>query len=117
MSQQCSACPIVSEPQHADIAIINADEVEWLSQFRRGTDRDPELSCTVIMQLNVLEGGPDVTWEGPGIESQRIVSLPLCERFWSIREQVTDFPTGLDFFLTSQYQLMALPRSTVVRTK
>lgn len=107
------ACPVVDDPQQADLAIITAVEVDYLEQFRCGTDRDPELSCTVIVQLDSLEGGRPVVLEGPGIESQRAVTLPLCERFWSERNRVTDFPKGLDFFMTSQRQLMALPRSTV----
>ena len=109
------ACPVASEPQQADLAIIAAGEVDYLAYFRAGTDRDPEQSCTVIVQLDSLEGGQQVVLEGPGIESQRAINPPLCERFWSARSQVTDFPRGLDFFMTSQRQLMALPRSTVVR--
>ncbi|AFK61357.1 carbon-phosphorus lyase complex subunit [Advenella kashmirensis WT001] len=51
------ACPVVDDPQQADLAIITAVEVDYLEQFRCGTDRDPELSCTVIVQLDSLEGG------------------------------------------------------------
>lgn len=111
------ACPVVSDPQQADLAMVAAGDIDCLDRFRTGTDRDPELSCTVIVQLDSLEGGREMVLEGPGIESQRAVSLPLCERFWSTRSQVTEFPRGLDFFMTSQRQLMALPRSTVVRMK
>ncbi|HLU01642.1 MAG TPA: phosphonate C-P lyase system protein PhnH [Advenella sp.] len=107
------ACPVTDEPQQADLAIMTAAEVDYLEQFRRGTDRDPELSCTVIVQLDSLEGGRPVALNGPGIESERAVTLPLCERFWSARDRLNDFPRGLDFFMTSQRQLMALPRSTV----
>ncbi|MGX9934384.1 phosphonate C-P lyase system protein PhnH [Advenella kashmirensis] len=107
------ACPVTNDPRQADLAIITAAEVDYLEQFRCGTDRDPEQSCTVIVQLDSLQGGRQVVLEGPGIESQRAVTLPLCERFWSARNRVTDFPKGLDFFMTSQRQLMALPRSTV----
>ncbi|MGO1765921.1 phosphonate C-P lyase system protein PhnH [Advenella sp. S44] len=108
------ACPVTDDPQQADLAIMVASEVDDLARFRTGSDRDPEQSCTVIVQLDSLEGGRQVVLEGPGIESQRAISPSLCERFWSARNQVTDFPRGLDFFMTSQHQLMALPRSTVV---
>lgn len=108
------ACPVVDDPQQADLAIITATEIDYLAQFPCGTDRDPEMSCTVIVQLDSLDGGREVVLQGPGIESQRTVTLPLSEPFWSARERVTDFPKGLDFFMTSQRQLMALPRSTVV---
>ncbi len=108
------ACPVTDDPQQADLAIMVATDVDDLACFRTGTDRDPEQSCTVIVQLDSLEGGRQVVLSGPGIESQRAIGPSLSERFWSARSQVTDFPRGLDFFMTSQHQLMALPRSTVV---
>ena len=111
------ACPVVNDPQQADLAIIAADDVDCLGRFRTGTDRDPELSCTVIIQLDSLQGGRSVVLKGPGIESQREIAPPLNDAFWTAREQVNEFPRGLDFFMTSQRQLMALPRSTAARLK
>lgn len=111
------ACPVVDESQQADLAIIAADDVDCLNQLRTGTDRDPELSCTVIIQLDSLQGGRSVVLKGPGIESEREIAPPLNDAFWASREQVNEFPRGLDFFMTSQRQLMALPRSTAARMK
>ena len=111
------ACPVVNDPQQADLAIIAADEVDCLSRFRTGTDRDPELSCTVIVQLDTLAGGRSIVLKGPGIESEREIAPPLNDAFWAAREQINEFPRGLDFFMTSQRQLMALPRSTAARLK
>ncbi|ETF03203.1 carbon-phosphorus lyase [Advenella kashmirensis W13003] len=111
------ACPVVDEPQQADLAIIAAGDVDCLNQFRTGTDRDPELSCTVIIQLDSLQGGRSIVLKGPGIESEREIAPPLNDAFWAAREQVNEFPCGLDFFMTSKRQLMALPRSTAARMK
>lgn len=111
------ACPVVDESQQADLAIIAADDADCLNQLRTGTDRDPELSCTVIIQLDSLQGGRSVVLKGPGIESEREIAPPLNDAFWAAREQVNEFPRGLDFFMTSQRQLMALPRSTAARMK
>jgi len=110
------ACPVVDDPQQADLALVTESDVGGLGRFRTGTDRDPELSCTVIIQLDSLQGGRSVVLKGPGIESQREIAPPLNDAFWAAREQVNEFPRGLDFFMTSQRQLMALPRSTAART-
>ncbi len=111
------ACPIVADPAQADMAVITAQDVAYLSRFRIGTDRDPEMSCTVIMQLASLTDGMPVVLRGPGIETEREIAALLDEPFWHMRNELTPFPRGLDFFMTSQRQIMALPRSTVARLK
>ncbi len=111
------ACPVVADPAEADLAVIGAQDVAYLAQFRTGTDRDPEMSCTVIIQLASLTEGAPVVLRGPGIESERDIAVPLCEQFWQLRNELTQFPRGLDFFMASQREIMALPRSTVARLK
>ena len=106
-------CPIVATPEQADFALLTGDEMRELPAFNPGTDRDPDLSCTVLVQLDALEGGKPATWQGPGISGTRTMRLPLPDAFWPQRA-AHSFPKGLDFFLTADTAFVGLPRSTRV---
>ncbi|HZJ97974.1 MAG TPA: phosphonate C-P lyase system protein PhnH [Oligella sp.] len=112
------ACPISESPQEADFALLTVDDLEVLKQLNSGTDRDPELSCTAILQLDELYAVETKSfatqWRGPGIEKPVQVSLDVPTNLWVIREQINQFPCGIDMVFCEQQQLLALPRSTQV---
>ncbi|MBK1781933.1 phosphonate C-P lyase system protein PhnH [Advenella sp. WQ 585] len=108
------ACPVVEQPQDADFALMLAAETGVIASLNAGTDRDPELSCTALIQLDSFEGGLPTLWQGPGIETQRQLCLPVDKAFWQIRQAVTAFPCGIDMFFIAGEQIMALSRSTQV---
>ncbi|SHG75233.1 phosphonate C-P lyase system protein PhnH [Pollutimonas bauzanensis] len=110
-------CPVVGERGAAAFALLTADEFGepgGLGEFRQGSDRDPELSCTLLVQLPGLEEGAPLSWQGPGIRQERVLRLPLPQAFWQERKDACGFPKGLDIFFTSGQRLLALPRSTRV---
>ncbi len=106
-------CPVVADPGQAAFAFLAADDLEALPGFSTGTDRDPHLSCTVIVQLDDLQSGHATTWQGPGILDKRSMRLPLPAAFW-LQRNASAFPQGLDYFFTTGRQLAGLPRSTRV---
>lgn len=106
-------CPIVAAPAEAAFALLTGAESAVLPAFNPGTDRDPDLSCTVILQLDGLDSGPPTTWQGPGIATTRTLRPQLPEVFWAQRA-AHGFPKGLDFFLTAGNAFVGLPRSTRV---
>lgn len=108
----CDA-PLATRPEEAVFAVVTPDELAALPAFDPGTDRDPHLSCTVLVQLDALEGGPATTWQGPGILGSRAVRLPVPDGFWAQRG-VHGFPKGLDFFFGAGDAFVGLPRSTRV---
>ena len=108
----CS-CPIVTAREHAAFALLAVDDLDDLSGFTSGTDRDPDQSCTLLVQLPGLEQGGAASWQGPGILHKRSVRLPVSDGFWQQRN-VHLFPRGLDVFFTAGNALMGLPRSTRV---
>ncbi len=107
-------CPIVSDRQNARFALLDDSQLQDLSGFDLGTDRYPDQSCTLLVQLPALEGGRPLAWRGPGIQSENQVALPLAEHFWQQRETRNDFPRGIDVFFLAGNQLLGLPRSTHV---
>lgn len=105
-------CQIVAERETADFALLDAQALDDLSGFCTGSERFPDQSCTLLVQLDGLEGGATLSWSGPGILGQREVSLPVSAAFWQQRAARSDFPRGLDAFFAADQSLIGLPRST-----
>lgn len=105
-------CPIVAERASADFALLGTEELADLSGFCAGSERFPDQSCTLLIQLDALEGGAALNWSGPGILGQREVSVPVPAALWQQRGARNDFPRGLDLFFTAGQSLVGLPRST-----
>lgn len=112
------ACPITENLQTADFALLSLQDAALIAELNAGTDRDPELSCTAIIQVDSLlsDATEEVLtqWRGPGIEKPVTLQLGLPERFWEVRAQINQFPRGIDIVFCAAEQLMALPRSTQV---
>ena len=107
------ACPIVDDPAQAVFALLTQTELDNINAFNPGNDRDPDLSCTLLIQLPTLSNGDAQHLQGPGIEHQRTIELPVPSNVWDQRRRHT-FPQGLDMFFAANRQMMGLPRSTRV---
>jgi len=105
-------CPIVAERESADFALLGPQELADLSGFCTGSERFPDQSCTLLVQLDALEGGAALSWSGPGILGPREVRLPVPAALWQQRATRNDFPRGLDLFFAADRSLIGLPRST-----
>jgi alpha-D-ribose 1-methylphosphonate 5-triphosphate synthase subunit PhnH len=105
-------CPMAAHRHEAAIAVLDGEDADDLQGFNSGEARRPDLSCTLIIQLPELEGGPPTHWRGAGILRERQVFLPLSAAFWEARAHRNAFPLGLDIFFTAQARLMGLPRTT-----
>lgn len=105
-------CPIVAEREAADFALLDPQTLDDLSGFCTGSERFPDQSCTLLIQLHGLDGGTALSWSGPGILGQREVSLPVPDALWQQRAARNDFPRGLDLFFAADQSLIGLPRST-----
>ena len=105
-------CPVVETREAAAFAVLDSAELDDLAGFDGGTERYPDQSCSLIVQLDQLDGGHCWRWQGPGIETQRLVDLPLPAAFWGQRDRRTQFPRGLDIFFCAGECLIGLPRST-----
>lgn len=105
-------CTIAASREEAAFAILDSRELEDLRGFGVGSERYPDQSCSLIVQLDELGGGQCRRWQGPGIETERLMALPVPFGFWTQRERRTQFPRGLDIFFSAGEWLIGLPRST-----
>ena len=120
--------PLVNDPQSAMFVIANADEITELSYFNKGTDESPEMSCSLVLQVEYLtnttaqfmntdnENSTLLKLEGPGIQAEKYIriaklSTPLLDY---LTQRPDAFPKGLDFYFVSNKQLLCLPRTTKV---
>lgn len=105
-------CPIVEAREDAMFALLDAAALDDLSGFYAGSERYPDQSCTLLIQLEHLDRGPALSWQGPGIDGSRLVGLPLKPAFWQQRAARNDFPRGLDALFCADGEVLGLPRST-----
>ncbi|MCL9775251.1 phosphonate C-P lyase system protein PhnH [Vibrio methylphosphonaticus] len=117
-----SGAPIVTEQIAADFAVIAKGDLlplgsEWLG-FNQGNEEYPDQAATVIVELDSLTSGQRISLSGPGIETRCdafIGNVPSeFLTFLTSRQELTDFPLGIDLILVHQQDVLCLPRTTHV---
>lgn len=112
----CSA-PITDDRRHATFSVIgNARELDTFEHFKLGSDENPEIAGTLIIEVAELGGDDGQLLAGPGIrERTRLHVGGVAAGFW---QQVADnhalFPRGVDLILSCGTRIAGLPRSVRV---
>jgi alpha-D-ribose 1-methylphosphonate 5-triphosphate synthase subunit PhnH len=93
------------------IAIGSWQDFTPLSAFPVGSAEYPDRSTTLITEVGLLgrEGSNACRLTGPGIQDFSTLCLPDPAL---MQANAALFPLGLDFILTSESSVAALPRST-----
>lgn len=108
---------IAALPQDAAFACIaRPADMPVLHAFAQGTAAAPELSATLLIELESFDGGLGLQWHGPGIRSSHTVRVAgLPPSFWSQwSANHADFPQGVDVIFCCGAQAVGLPRTTRV---
>lgn len=100
----------LSGPSECMFALGTWDDLKPISAYSVGTSQYPDRSTTLIVECADLTAS-GATLQGPGIKARAALSLPEIAAFQSNNAL---FPLGLDFILTCEEKLAALPRSTQV---
>lgn len=109
-----TGCRWVADPQQADFALV-LDPISMppLPTFVQGTPEEPEGSTTLLIQIEGWRG-ETVILSGPGIPSQRSVSLAAESGLVAdLERNGRRYPQGVDLFLFVEQQVMGLPRSVI----
>lgn len=106
-----TGAPTVAAEQ-AQFALGDWEALLPLSRFPIGTPEYPDRSATLIVEMPRL-AAEGITLSGPGIARRAALHLPDPD---AMRANAARFPLGLDFFLTCNDRVTALPRSTRVHT-
>ncbi|MCI5078349.1 phosphonate C-P lyase system protein PhnH [Oricola sp.] len=110
-----TGAPMAEFASEAAFALmVDAGAVPPLTGFALGTQEYPDRSTTLVLQVDALTGGPNLTLAGPGIKgTQTIAPRPMPGHFdlqW--REINGLYPRGLDIILAAPDAVACLPRTT-----
>lgn len=99
--------------------IADLENLPDLATFSQGSQQYPDRSTTLLIQVDVLRNGPELTLTGPGIDQQtEILIEPISPLFldqWQANNQL--FPRGVDVIFTTETSIMCLPRTTKISSK
>ncbi len=112
-----TGAPVAARPQQASFVVCtDIRQGLTLNDFATGSADAPEFSCTLLVELPSLTGGPDLDWRGPGIRDvQRVGLQGLPPEFWAQwQANHVGFPQGVDLIFTCGEFAMGLPRTTRV---
>ena len=110
-----AGCPVTDAPGDAGFVLACGRPPAWDS-LAAGTEEEPHLSATLILQVAALAEGEGFRLTGPGIEHAhrlRIDGLP--DGFaagWAANR--ARFPRGVDVIVCAGDRLAALPRTTAL---
>lgn len=110
-------CPHTQDPGEARTALFaSVSELASFERFNVGSDERPDLSTTLIIQVDDLSNDKGVSLSGPGIKSTQSLSVGgASDAFWqAVRANNNLFPCGVDLILTAGANVVCLPRTTKV---
>lgn len=109
-------CRIVGDPGDSVFAVTRGDTLPALSRFAEGDPSYPEVSTTVIVQIEGLSQGGGLALSGPGIESEhRITAQGLRDLETEWADNGALFPCGVDLILTAGHSIIGLPRTVRIK--
>lgn len=111
-----TSAPITQEKSQAEFALLQVQEFEDISEYRLGSESQPQLSCTFLLQCQHTESPLTLSLSGPGIDQARNCQINGLTDAQVAMLQVNhqQFPQGYDCFFFHNNQVTALPRSTAI---
>lgn len=111
-----TSAPITQDKEQAEFALLQRNEFEGISEFRLGSEAQPQLSCTFLVQCLQTERPLTLSLSGPGIEQRRQCQINgLTDSQVAMLEvNHQQFPQGYDSFFFHDNLVTALPRSTAI---
>jgi alpha-D-ribose 1-methylphosphonate 5-triphosphate synthase subunit PhnH len=110
-----SGAPMTREKAEARFAFKEASSaLSSFGLFSAGTQEYPDRSTTLVIEVEALGEGQELTLAGPGIlhsTTAKVSGLPeTFLRLWA--DNRTLFPRGIDVILTAGRSFLCLPRTT-----
>lgn len=96
-----------------------ADGFPDFEGFPIGSDEYPDRSVTLVVEIEALEGGPELTARGPGIRDRIAIAPKGLPADFLARWQENGalFPRGIDLVLVKGQRFLCLPRTTRLQSR
>lgn len=108
-------CPVVAEAAAARFVLATGG-MPGLAGLARGTEEEPHLAATLLLQVKALRAGEGWRLTGPGIEREHLLAVEgLPADFlaqWAANR--AGFPRGVDVVLCAGDSLACLPRTVAI---
>lgn len=112
-------CPVLTgDNLDAAFALVaQGDACPPLKTVRIPDPERPDISTSLIIEVEALTGGRPLRATGPGINGDITIAPKGCpEDLWQQRKALRPYlPLGVDLFLTAGTEVMALPRYTLIQ--
>ena len=108
---------LADTPDAAAFAVVtNPGAMPTLDAFAWGSAESPEMSATLLVEVQSFGGGLATEWRGPGIQGMQQVRIDgLPADFWLQWQTIhAAFPQGIDVIFTCANEAMGLPRTAGV---
>lgn len=109
---------LVDAPADALFAVASAPEhAPQLAELAQGTDEEPHLSATLLIDATNAEPQGSFTASGPGIDGEQVWDGRGIPAGFLVQWQEgrARFPRGVDVVFTTAASVRALPRTTALR--
>jgi len=116
LSFQCG-CPLTRKQEECAFGLVlDGNGLPALDRFNPGEIEYPDRSATLIIQVASINLGSGVNLSGPGIRNDTLLHVEgLNPSFWqSMQQNSRRFPLGYDVILTTETEIVSLPRSVRV---
>ena len=104
-------------PARADFALVTDGlRLPPLDVFRQGTDEEPELGATLIIQVSAIAAEAGWRLSGPGIAGERNLRIGGLRPGLAadLAANIGRFPRGVDLVFAAGRTICALPRTTKI---
>ncbi len=98
---------------------LDIEKIQAIKSSKAGTLVDPHNSATIICEAESVLSGETMTIVGPGIENEAQISMDFAAGWQKERvEKNLEFPMGIEmYFIDEKSKLLALPRTTIVKSE
>ncbi|MDB5606450.1 MAG: phosphonate lyase system protein PhnH [Bradyrhizobium sp.] len=109
-----TSAPVVGDSSICSFAVAgDASALPPLDRFSFGSNKYPDRSTTLILQIESLAQGPTFELRGPGIDGTAVLqaSIQPTDLFGRLTINAALFPRGIDVVLVAEDTIVAIPRT------
>ncbi|WP_216894065.1 phosphonate C-P lyase system protein PhnH [Nocardia alni] len=116
MVSTATGAPIAELSVARLVAALDRPHPDELRALSPASAAEPQAAAQIFVAVSELTDDGPLRLSGPGVPGSRALGvIGLPDEFWSVRDELIEFPAGIDVvLLTADGRLAGIPRSTVI---